>query len=154
MITSEMSYLPLFVEKCEARGTAMHIITDRDAEMIPDDFLDLFPYREHPRNIALVTKVATELGLDPDLARYTMAMSVVPDLGVLKAYPKVRARGRLLTFVCGNSANERTAATKFGHRAGAMPHASRVSDSELWSASERTTCTTSGCLRKIRRRLP
>ena len=108
LITSEQSYLPMFVDRCRERGTTMYSITERDAELIADDLLDLFPYREHPRNIALVTRVAEELGLERDFARVTMAANVVPDLGVLKAYPKVRVRGRWLTFVCGNSANERT----------------------------------------------
>jgi len=108
LVTSETSYLPLFRQVCAARGTTMHAVGERDAELIADDVLELFPYREHPRNIALVTRVATELGIDPDLAQLTMAQGVVPDLGVLKAYPTVRVRGRRLTFVSGNSANERT----------------------------------------------
>lgn len=108
LVTSETSYLPLFRKVCAERATTMYTVGEREAELIADDVLDLFPYREHPRNIALVTRVAAELGIDADLAHLTMAQSVVPDLGVLKAYPKARVRGRLLTFVCGNSANERT----------------------------------------------
>ncbi len=108
LVTSETSYLPLFRDVCAHRGTTMHAVGEREAELIADDMLELFPYREHPRNIALVTRVAEELGIDPDLAQFTMAQNVVPDLGVLKAYPRARVRGRLLTFVCGNSANERT----------------------------------------------
>lgn len=108
LVTSETSYLPMFQDVCARRGTTMYTVGERESELIADDVLDLFPYREHPRNIALVTRVAEELGLDPDLARLTMAENVVPDLGVLKAYPRARVRGRYLTFVCGNSANERT----------------------------------------------
>ncbi len=108
LVTSEASYLPMFRDVCRRRGTTLYTVGERDAELIADDVLDLFPYREHPRNIALVTRVAVELGLEPDLARLTMAQNVVPDLGVLKAYPRCRVRGRYLTFVCGNSANERT----------------------------------------------
>lgn len=108
LVTSEMSYLPMFHDVCQTRGTTMYAVGEREAELISDDVLELFPYREHPRNIALVTRVAEELGLDPDLARLTMAENVVADLGVLKAYPRARVRGRYLTFVCGNSANERT----------------------------------------------
>jgi poly-gamma-glutamate synthase PgsB/CapB len=108
LITSEMQYLPLFADRARARGTTMHAITDRDAELISDEVLDLFPYREHPRNIALVGRMAEELGLERTYAQMLMAANVVPDLGVLKAYPRCRVRGRYLTFVCGNSANERT----------------------------------------------
>lgn len=108
LITSETSYLPLFHDVCKERETAMYTVGDREAELIGDDVLELFPYREHPRNIALVERVAKELGIDRDLALLTMAENVVPDLGVLKAYPPCRVRGRVLTFLCGNSANERT----------------------------------------------
>jgi poly-gamma-glutamate synthase PgsB/CapB len=108
LITSEQSYLPLFEDICRQRETTMYTVGERESEAIGDDVLDLFPYREHPRNIALVTRVARELEIDPDLAILTMAEHVVPDLGVLKAYPPCRVRGRVLTFLCGNSANERT----------------------------------------------
>ena len=108
LVTSETSYLPLFQRVCRQRETTMHVVGDREAELVGDDVLELFPYREHPRNIALVTRVATELGIDADLSLLTMAENVVPDLGVLKAYPRCRVRGRFLMFLCGNSANERT----------------------------------------------
>ncbi len=108
LITSETSYLPLFQDVCRKRQTTMYTVGDREAELIGDDVLELFPYREHPRNIALVERVAKELGIERDLALLTMAENVVPDLGVLKAYPPCRVRGRVLTFLCGNSANERT----------------------------------------------
>lgn len=108
LVTSETSYLPMFKDVCASRQTTMYTVGEREAELIADDVLELFPYREHPRNIALVTRVAEELGVDPDLACLTMAENVVADLGVLKAYPRARVRGRYLTFVCGNSANERT----------------------------------------------
>ena len=108
LVTSEMSYLPLFHDVCARRGTTMHTVGDREAELIGEDVLALFPYREHPRNIALVERIARELDIDRDLALLTMAENVVPDLGVLKAYPRCRVRGRVVEFLCGNSANERT----------------------------------------------
>jgi len=70
--------------------------------------LALFPYNEHPRNIALAAKLADHLGIDRDLAVATMAEHVVPDLGVLKTYPAACVRGRTLSFINGMSANERT----------------------------------------------
>ena len=108
LVTSESSYLPLFAETCRQRETRMIAVGEREAQLIAQEVLDLFPYSEHPKNIALTSRVAEELGLDRDLAQVTMAEHVVPDLGVLKAYPRVRVRGRFLTFICGNSANERT----------------------------------------------
>ncbi|HVH06536.1 MAG TPA: hypothetical protein VNE71_11110, partial [Myxococcota bacterium] len=108
LVTTEVDFLPLFAERCRERGAPLTAVRPRDADLIADDVLALFPYREHPRNIALVAALGEELGIDHDLARLTMAQNVVPDLGVLKQYPKARVRGRHVTFVCGNSANERT----------------------------------------------
>jgi poly-gamma-glutamate synthase PgsB/CapB len=108
LITSEVNFLPLFAEKCRERGTALRVTTPRKAELIADDLLALFPYAEHPRNIALVADMAEQLGIDRTLAIATMADHVVPDLGVLKAYPPACVRGRVLQFSNGMSANERT----------------------------------------------
>jgi gamma-polyglutamate synthase len=108
LITSEVNFLPLFAEKCRERGTTLRVTTARKAELIADDLLALFPYAEHPRNIALVADMAEQLGVDRHLAIATMAEHVVPDLGVLKAYPPACVRGRTLRFSNGMSANERT----------------------------------------------
>lgn len=108
LITSEVNFLSMFAEVCRERDTRLLPVSDRDADLIADDVLDLYPYREHPRNIALVAKMGEELGLDPMLSIVTMAEHVVADLGVLKAYPTVRVRGRTITFMNGMSANERT----------------------------------------------
>lgn len=108
LITSEVNFLPLFAEVCRQRGTRMITVGARDGELIAQDMLELFPYSEHPRNIAMVARLARELGIDPTLAMVTMAENVVADLGVLKTYAAVRVRGRIVGFICGNSANERT----------------------------------------------
>jgi poly-gamma-glutamate synthase PgsB/CapB len=108
LITSEVNFLPLFAEKCKQRGTTLCVTAPRSAELIADDLLALFPYAEHPRNIALVADLAEQLGIDRHLAIATMAEHVVPDLGVLKAYPSACVRGRTLRFSNGMSANERT----------------------------------------------
>ncbi|MBA3452740.1 MAG: hypothetical protein H0T42_06605 [Deltaproteobacteria bacterium] len=108
LLTSEVNFLPLFAERSRARGTTLHVTTPRSADLIADDLLALFPYNEHPRNIALVADLAEELGIDRHLAIITMAEHVVPDLGVLKAYPAARIRGRTVQFFNGMSANERT----------------------------------------------
>jgi poly-gamma-glutamate synthase PgsB/CapB len=107
-ITSEESFLPVFEEAARARGTRLVVSTPRDADLIADDLLALFPYKEHPRNIAMVARLGEELGIDRSFAIATMAAHVVPDIGVLKAYPPAQVRGRLVSFVNGMSANERT----------------------------------------------
>ncbi len=108
LITSETNFLPLFAHRCKQQGAQMITVSELDGDLLADDLLDLFPYREHPRNIALVARMAQELGIDPGLAIVTMADRVVPDLGVLKTYPAIEIDGRRLAFANGMSANERT----------------------------------------------
>jgi len=108
LFTSELNFLPLFGERARERGTELHAVAPYAGDLIADDLLALFPYNEHPRNIALVAEVAAHLEVDRHLAIATMAEHVVPDLGVLRAYPPARVRGRVLRFINGMSANERT----------------------------------------------
>ncbi|HWU87831.1 MAG TPA: hypothetical protein VN253_11175, partial [Kofleriaceae bacterium] len=108
LFTSEINFLPLFDQRARERGTRMHAVPARAGDLLAEDLLALFPYSEHPRNIALVARLSEELGLDRHLAIATMAEHVVPDLGVLKAYPPACVRGRVLRFINGMSANERT----------------------------------------------
>jgi poly-gamma-glutamate synthase PgsB/CapB len=108
LFTSEVNFLPLFAEVCRQRKTRMFPISDRDGDLIANDMLAIYPYNEHPRNIALVARLAQELGIDPTLSMVCMAENVIADLGVLKTYPAVRVRGRVMWFVNGCSANERT----------------------------------------------
>jgi poly-gamma-glutamate synthase PgsB/CapB len=108
LFTSEVNFLPLFAEVCRERKTRMLAISERDGDLIASDMLAIFPYNEHPRNIALVARMAQELGIDPTLSMVAMAENVIADLGVLKTYPMARVRGRIMWFVNGCSANERT----------------------------------------------
>jgi len=78
-----------------------------EAGLLPADVLARFPYDEHPNNIALVLAMADELGVARDYALKEMADRVLPDLGVLKAYPVAPLRGRRLEFINGMAANER-----------------------------------------------
>ncbi len=108
LFTSEVNFLPLFAEVCRERKTRLFPVGERDGDLIANDMLAIFPYNEHPRNIALVSRMAQELGIDPTLSMVAMAENVIADLGVLKTYPMVRVRGRIMWFVNGCSANERT----------------------------------------------
>jgi poly-gamma-glutamate synthase PgsB/CapB len=108
LVTSEINFLPLLREAARRRGTELTAIDDAAGELIPRDLLALMPYDEHPRNVALVARVAEQLDIDPMLAVVTMAEHVVPDLGVLKRFGPARLRGRTLEFINGCSANERT----------------------------------------------
>jgi len=107
LITSEEQMRPVLRDACRATQTSFAGIGWREAGLIPDDVLARFPYDEHPFNIALVVRVAEELGVSPDFACKEMADRVVPDLGVLKTFPTAPVQGRHLQFVNGMSANER-----------------------------------------------
>ncbi len=108
LFTSEEQMFPILRDAAAECGTKIVQVRWRDHALLPQDLLERFPYDEHPRNIALVLKLAEALGIDQDLALKEMADWVVPDLGVLKTYPEARWRGRRLTFSNGMSANERT----------------------------------------------
>lgn len=118
VITSEEQMLPVLADEAQRKRARLIALAARDHLLLADDLLARFPYREHPRNVALVRRLAVELGLDPDLATADMADHVVPDLGVLKVYPTVTHRGRRLTFVNGMSANDRTGFLSNWHRTG------------------------------------
>jgi hypothetical protein len=78
-----------------------------DADLLPVDLLDRLPYQEHPRNVALILRLAEHFQVDREFALVEIADHVVLDLGVLKTYPEVSHRGRRMVFSNGMSANER-----------------------------------------------
>jgi poly-gamma-glutamate synthase PgsB/CapB len=110
LFTAEDQMLPLLREQARARGTSVRTVGDREAQLIASDLLARFPYHEHPKNIALVASLGQALGVPSAVAITEMADHVVPDLGVLKTYPRVPYAGRSLAFTNGMSANERTGA--------------------------------------------
>jgi poly-gamma-glutamate synthase PgsB/CapB len=107
VISSELGFNPVLRAAAARRECEFVEIGDHDGDLMCGDLLGLFPYSEHPRNIALVTELARQIGIDDELAIVCMADYVYPDLGVLKFYPEVVVRGRRLNFVNGCSANER-----------------------------------------------
>ena len=107
LLTSEEQMRPILADAAAALGTSMAGVGWKEAGMLPAEALTRFPYEEHPYNIALVLKLAEDLGIGADFALREMADRVVPDIGVLKAYPLAAMRGRQIEFVMGNSANER-----------------------------------------------
>lgn len=107
VISSELGFNPVLRASAERRDCEFVAIGDHDGDLMCGDLLAIFPYSEHPRNIALVTELARQLGIEEELAIVCMADYVYPDLGVLKFYPEVVVRGRRLNFVNGCSANER-----------------------------------------------
>ena len=105
--TAEEQMLPILRELARRSGTQLHSVSPLDADLLPKDLLDRYPYDEHPRNIALVLALAAHFGIEREFAIVEMGDRVVPDLGVLKTYPEVSYLGRALVFSNGMSANER-----------------------------------------------
>lgn len=131
LITSEEQMRPILVEAARELGTSFASVGWLEAGLIPDEFLARFPYEEHPYNIALVTAMAVEIGIAPDVAVKEMADRVVQDIGALKVYPEAPVRGRRLEFVLGNSANERFGALGNWTRLGFDRH-DPVAEPDLW----------------------
>jgi poly-gamma-glutamate synthase PgsB/CapB len=107
LITSEEQMRPILADAAGELGTRLEGVGWLESGLLAPDVLDRFPYQEHPDNIALVVRMAAELGIDADYALKEMADNVVPDLGVLKVYPQAEVDGRRLSFANGMSANER-----------------------------------------------
>jgi gamma-polyglutamate synthase len=107
VLTTEEQMLPILAEGARRRQSRMIPVDWCAPLMLPDAALSRFPYAEHPANIALVLRMAEELGLDQDRALREMSDRVVPDLGVLKTYPVATVGQRRIEFVNGMSANER-----------------------------------------------
>lgn len=106
-VSSEVNFHPLMRDRAKAQTCEYDWVKPDQEAWIGDDFLALFPYQEHPRNIALVAQMGDRLGVELDRSVYNMATQVVPDLGVLKTYGDVRIKGRVARFINGCSANER-----------------------------------------------
>ncbi len=122
LLTSEEQMTPILRERVRALGNQMREVGWLEAGLLTDDVLELFPYAEHPYNIALVLAVAAELGMDEETALRYMTDYVVPDIGVLKRFPEASVRGRRLEFVNGMSANERYGCLQNWRRMGFADH--------------------------------
>ncbi len=107
LISTEEVMAPILKDYCQSVNTRYHQEGWLRAGLIPPDILERFPYEEHPNNIALVLGIADELDIDEDEALKMMADFIVPDLGVLKAYPPAKIGSKTLMFINGMSANER-----------------------------------------------
>ncbi|MBC7963196.1 MAG: hypothetical protein H7Y05_09660 [Steroidobacteraceae bacterium] len=107
LITSEEQMLPILADASRKAGTAITSVGWLEAGLLTGDILQRFPYEEHPYNVALVLALADKLGFERDYALKEMPERVVPDIGVLKAYPAARLRTRRLQFISGMSANDR-----------------------------------------------
>ena len=107
MVTTEEQMKPYVTRKCEQNQTEMQSVGWLESGLITQDILERFPYQEHPDNIALVSQLASNLGLTHEQSVKAMADDLVPDLGVLKTHPIAKVNTRRIEFTNGMSANER-----------------------------------------------
>jgi poly-gamma-glutamate synthase PgsB/CapB len=131
LITSEEQMLPVLASEADRVHTNLEAVTWLEAGLIPEDVLQRFPYEEHPYNIALVLRLAAQLGIKRDYALKEMADRVVADLGVLKTYPIATCQTRRLEFTNGMSANERYGALGNWSRMG-FDRQDYLSDRGVW----------------------
>ena len=131
LLTSEEQMRPILCEAADRLGTDVRTVGWLEAGLVAPDVLARFPYEAHPYNVALVTAVGRELGIPEDVALKEMADRVVPDIGVLKAYPAAPVHGRRLEFVNGMSANERYGCMNNWRRMG-FADTSPVESPEVW----------------------
>ena len=107
VFTSEQQMTPVVQRKAAANGTAFHACRAEHWDLLPRDLLVRFPDQAYDRNVALVVSVGVGLGIAPDVAIRTMADHVLVDLGAYKRYGPLDVRGARMSFLCGNSANDR-----------------------------------------------
>ena len=107
LVTTEEQMLPYVRQKCRQHDTELQPVGWLESGLITEDILDRFPYQEHPDNIALVARMAENLGVSQAKSFKAMADELVPDLGVLKTHPVASVRNRKIEFTNGMSANER-----------------------------------------------
>ena len=107
LVTTEEQMKPYVVQKCERRQTDLQSVGWLESGLITEDILSRFPYQEHPDNIALVSRMAENLGISHEQSIKAMADDLVPDLGVLKTHPTATVKTRQIEFTNGMSANER-----------------------------------------------
>lgn len=129
VITAERSMLPILREEAARHDSAILPLSRAETELVPADLLARMPHAEHPGNVALVARMAEELGLDPVEAVGLMAEHVLPDLGALVVSPTVPYAGRQITFVNGMSANDEVS---FRHNWRYTGFADAPADPTLW----------------------
>ena len=107
LVTTEEQMLPYVHQKCAQHNTKLQSVGWLESGLITEDILARFPYQEHPDNIALVARMAENLGVSHEESFKAMADELVPDLGVLKTHAVASVRNRRIEFTNGMSANER-----------------------------------------------
>lgn len=106
-VSTETQMTPILAEQAYANGTDLAAVPEAVSALLPPEFLERFPYLEHPLNVAMVVTLGQKLGVDPDVALTVIADHIVADVGSLRQSPTVEIQGRWLDFTNIMSANER-----------------------------------------------
>ncbi|MBB1295290.1 MAG: poly-gamma-glutamate synthase PgsB/CapB [Pseudoalteromonas rhizosphaerae] len=109
VFTSEQTMFPILDKDATQKSSTLIQAHWGDGYQITPDIRALYPYEEHPDNIALVCKMAAYIGLEKDFVFKETAQRIVPDIGVLQHFSPVPFTHFSMSFVNSMSANERLA---------------------------------------------
>lgn len=116
--TTEENMLAYLEKEAHQKQADLTTVDWLEVATIPEDLLARFPYQEHPANIALIAKLASEMQIPRSWAIKEMADRVVPDIGVLQTFPYSQLNNANMRFINGMSANERYGALANWQRLG------------------------------------
>ena len=109
VFTSEQTMFPILDKDALQKNSTLIQSHWGEGYQITPDIKALYPYEEHPDNIALVCKMAAHIGLGKDFVFKETAQRIVPDIGVLQHFSPAPFAGFSMSFVNSMSANERLA---------------------------------------------
>ncbi|TQF69861.1 poly-gamma-glutamate synthase PgsB [Pseudoalteromonas luteoviolacea] len=109
VFTAEQTMYPVLNKSAEQKNSTLIQVHWGDGFQITDDIRALYPYEEHPDNIALVSKMAQYIGIQKDYVYKETAERIVPDIGVLQHFEQAPIGELTQSFVNSMSANERLA---------------------------------------------
>ncbi|OHU89363.1 poly-gamma-glutamate synthase PgsB [Pseudoalteromonas amylolytica] len=109
IFTCEQTMAPILESAAKDKSSTLIQVHWGEGFQITPEIRALYPYDEHPDNIALVCKMAQYIGIDKDFVFKTTAEHIVPDIGVLQHFSPAKVGDLTQSFVNGMSANERLA---------------------------------------------
>ncbi|BBN80844.1 hypothetical protein PA25_08290 [Pseudoalteromonas sp. A25] len=109
VFTSEQTMAPFLESAAKEQNSTLIQVHWGDGFQITPEIKALYPYDEHPDNIALVCKMAQYIGINKDFVFKATAERIVPDIGVLLHFPIAHVDKLQQSFVNSMSANERLA---------------------------------------------
>ena len=101
IITAERTSVEPLQIIAEQRNT---VLEQSNSEDVPDNYLDDFPFIEHPENIALALKVCVSIGINKDTALRGM-LKTQPDPGSLFIWD-LKYKKNNCKFISGFAAND------------------------------------------------